>query len=185
MENISEAELNYYFGAIKSKVEEKIQHIFERIAMDTDFDKYGLKIDKYEIRKHWGRFGVEFNFSSKSKKDYGQWFFYGIYYDDFDHGIEFKTDDYKPELAFFFDINKDKREELRTRKELKDSLRKLSEKRFEENLIDNKTPNPWRFLFKRTPICEIGEFSYENIKTKFIDIMNQLYEEEGFREEMF
>jgi len=181
MENITKEELNNYIETIKSNIEGKLKHIFERIATEINFNEYGLNVKGYEVTKHWGRLGAEFKFSPKN--DYGQWFFYGIYFDSSDHGIKFKKDGI-PELAFFFDVNPNYKEYLKNKNDLLDTLERLSQKGFEENLKKKITQNKWRFLFKRIPLTEIEDFSYESIKKTFIEILKQLNEEETFREEL-
>ena len=49
------------------------------------------------LADHWGRVGVECVL-----KKLPQWLFFGVYYDPYDHGIEFKKKD-EPEFAIFFD----------------------------------------------------------------------------------
>ena len=157
-----------FIDALNSCLEGNLKHIFLKIATEMDFNSYGLKnVESNKILKHrrwgsWGRCGIECSFMPK--KDYHQWFFYGIYFDSNDHKIPFKIDRV-PELAFFFDIGyklikKSDLEKitanLKNKVNLLEALKRLSQKGFDferphrHNAARNCTPG----MFSSAPsIC--------------------------------
>jgi hypothetical protein len=109
--DIGRDELDAYVRTISSNVRGKIAKLFEATFTDFDFAKFGIKRESSEISDHWGRHGAEINFIHR--KEYEQWMFFGIYYDAVNHMIPFKQPQ-TPELAFFLDMNTNKRETLKS-----------------------------------------------------------------------
>ncbi len=190
MNEISSTDIDCYCNYHKTDIPGRIQSILERVANDVDFTQYGLISAEHKPVKKDGRRGWEF-LHFKKRNDYEQWFFYGIYYDTKNHGIPFKKGVH--ELAFFFDINVEKypkcREQLFQNCPFIDALGNLEELGFKENLTktigDNKSKgNKWRLLFKRVPLTELGNFSYQDVKKRFEEILSQLRNEEAFYQEM-
>ena len=56
---------------------------------------------------------------------------------------------------------------------------------FEESLTNNKiTTNEYRLLFKRVPLTDLENFSYQDVRERFEKILSQLKNEEAFYQEM-
>lgn len=180
MENLTKEEIGFYINTIKLGVERKISHIFERLRNDFDFEQYGFNNVKTGVKKHWGRHGIEIYFDPRN--DYGQWCFFGIYFDTTDHGLKFKMTD-TPELALFFDCHPSHMKSLQHNREFRSALENLCKKGFEDNLSKNLA-SKWRLVFWRKPLTEIEDFSYDSLKTIFQDKLSLLCEEDAFTEEM-
>ncbi len=183
MENITNEEINYYIKTIKSDVERKIVHIFERLNTEINFEEYGFREVESVVRKHWGRHGIEVSFTPKN--NYRQWLFFGILYEPSEHCIKFKKAGV-PELALFFDYipEHQQKKELKSKSEFVGALERLCKKEFEQNLT-NKIAHQHRLVFWRKSLNDIDDFSYENIKTIFQEKLKTLSEEQSFKEEMF
>ena len=95
MNEISSTEINYCCDYFKTDIHVRIRSILERVASDIDFTQY-VSISPKSWDDKDGRMGHKF---FPKRKDYGQWFFYGIYYNIHNHRIPFKKG--VPELAFF------------------------------------------------------------------------------------
>jgi len=166
----------------------RMQSILKEVKSNIDFTQYELIPSKSSWDDKDGRMGHKFFLNKRN--DYGQWFFYGIYYNTKVHQIIFKEG--VPELAFFFGINPDYRKQLSQNGDFKSALgnlEKLDEEigeknRFEENLTKLRTHSKWLLLFKRVPLTELGNFSYQDVKKRFEEILSQLKNEEAFYQEM-
>ena len=163
----------------------KITKLIERLEEnDIDFAQYGLKDVNPEQRKYykWGRKGLDFSFNTKN--NYVRWFFYGIYYNTEDHQIPFK--DGVPELAFFFDVHPPEvKKQLSKNGDFIRALDNLEKQHgFEKNLTITNGNKKWRLLFKRVPLTELGNFSYQDVKKRFEKILSQLSKEKAFYQEM-
>ena len=160
----------------------KIPYLLDSLRKNFNSSMYGLEITEMIIQDAWGRWGIEFKFNHK--KDFGQWFFFGIYYDIEDHEIPFKKKDI-PELAFFFDINPEAKRLLQNNKGLKNALLQFEDIGFENNLLKNTTNNDWRFLYKRIPLDEIEILDYNFAYQILNDILKTLVSNSIFNEELF
>jgi hypothetical protein len=129
--DIGRDELDAYVRTISSNVRGKIAKLFESTFTDFDFAKFGIKRESSEISDHWGRHGAEINFIHR--KEYEQWMFFGIYYDAVNHMIPFKQPQ-TPELAFFLDMNTNKRETLKSVRGVESDILVLRHQGFDENL---------------------------------------------------
>ena len=164
-----------------SNFENKIPFLFESLKNNIDTSKYGIEISELNIQDDWGRRGIEFLF--EKKKDFGQWFFFGIYYDTEDHDIPFKKRN-TPELAFFFDIDPDKKNLLLNNKEIKKVISQLKENGFENNFVEKNTSNDWRFLYKRIPLDEIEMLDYNYANQMLNDCLSILSSNSIFSSEL-
>jgi voltage-gated potassium channel len=180
MNKIISTEINYCCDYFKTNIHLRIQSILRKMS-DIEFAKYGLSDVKSYWDDEYGRMGKKF--LGFKRKKYGQWFFYGIYYNTKNHGISFIKKGV-PELAFFFDIDPKNREKLLQNDDFKRALGNLETLGFEENLTKTRTTNEWRLLFKRVPLTELGNFSYPDVKKRFEEILSQLRNEEAFYQEM-
>ncbi len=178
-------EVNIYIYSLINKIEEKVISSLTNIHIDSLFkNSINIKRSPNKIIR-WGRVGYEYDFTNS----YGMWLFYGIYFSSDDHGIKLKKDS-EPEIAFFFDIDKKKRDTLKNylkkypekNSRLRSIFDSFREQGFEENLFNNITSNQWRLLAHRTPISEFGEFSTSNLKNNLIEILNIVFSEEEFVE---
>ncbi len=150
---IEKSELEAYVLTVKSNVQGKIAGLLNTISANFDFSKFGIKSASSEIEDRWGRHGLAINF--ESQKEYGQWIFFGIYYDESDHLIPFKQFGI-PELAFFLDIEPSKRENLKSVKGMEADVADLRRQGFDDNLFSKLTSNNWRFLVKRESLTDIN-----------------------------
>jgi len=182
MSEIEEKELSAYIKTKVMKTEEKIFAIFAKAFNEINFENYNIRNAEYKTSDNWGRMGIEI--VSNKKNDYGQWFFLGIYYKTYDHGIPFKKLD-TPEIAFFLDITPQSRTELIKDKALVESLNKLKHLGFENNLTEQITPNNWRFLFKRVPLTEFKNLNVDSCKNFINEIFTDLYSEKYFLKKFF
>lgn len=182
IESITNREIWEYLKVRKTETEEKLFGLFETLRQSLNFNDLGLSEIDSAIKKHWGRFGLEFKFKPK-KDNFGQWFFFGIYYDSFDHELNFKSPGV-PELAFFFDIQPEGREPLKHNEELGRAIKRLCSNGFEENLTV-QVANSWRLLFWRQSLKENEELSVESLKNTFDNIYQLLSKDKDFADVMF
>ena len=185
MENITKEEIGFYINTIKFGTENKMNHLFQRITTDFDIEKYGFKNIQSTIKKHWGRFGIEFGFDRKT--DYGQWFFFGILFHPADHQIKFKKEG-TPELVFIFDCKPAQKDILQQNGEFKNAIENLCKETlckesFEQNLT-KKVANSWRLLLWRKPLSEIDDFSFNALKNILENILATLCKEKAFIDQM-
>ncbi|AFZ60369.1 hypothetical protein H6G54_14600 [Anabaena cylindrica FACHB-243] len=169
-------DVNIYIYSLINKIEEKIIGSLKNIHIDSLFKKsINIKRRKNinDDNIDWGRVGYEYDF----KNAYKMWFFYGIYFDDDDHGIKFKKKS-ESEIAFFFDIDPEKRDELKENSSLKSIFDGFKKQGIEENLFNDMTSNKWRLLAYRIPISEFGEFSTSNLTDNLEKILNIVFSEE-------
>lgn len=160
MEDMTKQEISAYIDTIRFGVERKMQHLFERLRTEVDLEEFGFADVESVVKKHWGRYGIEYKFQPKT--DYGQWLFFGILFDPKDHSIKFKKKGI-PELSLFFDCFPDDKKALRENGKVRKALIELSNLGYEDNL-DNKLANSWRLVFWRKPLMEIHDFSYGVLK---------------------
>lgn len=124
-----------------------------------------------------GRHGIEF---TPYTQDYCQWFFYGVYYHTRDHKLLFKKNN-KPELTFFFDCyDRATKDKMTNGEEFKESVERLIEKGFEENISGDKA-NFYRVIFKRKPLSDFDKIDMMTLKNEFKEIMSEILQEKPFR----
>src|SRR5205823_3794487 len=88
---------------------------------------------------HWGRYGIEFKLPNPPPdRQFGQWFFYGVYEDPKDHGIPFKRPG-EPEIAFFLDIDKMLKQRMLASIDLCRAIERLGTQGFDQNLTRKLT----------------------------------------------
>ncbi|MBF0121633.1 MAG: hypothetical protein HQK79_22610 [Desulfobacterales bacterium] len=161
-----------------------LDHFYKNVLMTISFKKYGIEAIKLSsVYKKWGRYGCDLWFTQKN--NFGQWFFFGVYFDSADHGIPLKKINNEPELAFFFDINPSYYEKLKNDNELIPCLHRLEKLGFENNITKQITSNHWRFIFKRIPLSDFSNWTYEGIRQYVEEIFNCLSNEEIIRQKFF
>jgi len=166
-------DIRVFVDFYKNKPEKKIMHIIENAVSKVDISSFHKGIKKnYSVHNHWGRNGIEFEFEETSNP-YGLWFFFGIYYDEYDHGIPLKQSE--PEIAFFLDINKDYRETIINISNFNNIIKELEEKGFEENILSCTTSNKWRLFFHRKPISQFSEITTDTLKSHFENLMTIIF----------
>lgn len=176
---LSKQEIDSYILYHKANVKHKLLNIIESGLKDLEFSKYGILELEKVWADHWGRLGIEMEF--KRKQNFGQWFFFGIYYDNYDHKIPFKQDN-EPELAFFFDCEPSHKGKLKDEITLLGAFERLLNQGFEENLIKRNTSNKWRLLFKRKPLAEIENFTPDFVRNYMEKVLADLTKEPAFVE---
>lgn len=179
---IEKSELEAYVLTVKSNVHGKIAGLLNTISANFDFGKFGIKNASSEIEDRWGRHGLVITF--ESQKDYGQWMFFGIYYDESDHLIAFKQSGI-PELAFFLDIEPQKREILKSVKGIEADIAALQRQGFDDNLFSKLTSNNWRFLAKRKSLTDVNGLTEAALSAFLTSALQSLKEESIIWREMF
>ena len=163
---ISNDEVRTYIAYVKSDPLPKFKHLFETTASTLDWTRFrpfnGVTA-KWE--DNWGRMGLEFEYPHPPKLM--TWFSFGIYYDEEDHGIQFKSDE--PELAFFFDIQPDDRITLERKADLPAAIAELEKQGFEQNFSKHLTTNPWRLFCKRTPLSQTLPLTSDSLSQRLYD----------------
>jgi hypothetical protein len=171
----------------KDTVKRKIESLFKIfIKEDTFFNKcFSLPSNRDPIKTngvetHWGRHGIEF---IPDVREFGQWFFYGIYYETKNHKLKFLNSE-QPELAFFFDCyDSNMKDKLTNSKDFKLSISKLIKKGFEENVSGDKATYH-RIIFKRKSLSDFDKINVKIIKNEFELIMSEILQEKPFRKMM-
>jgi hypothetical protein len=153
---IKKGDIEAYVHTIKYNVRGKMVGLFHATSTNFDFGKLGITNLSLEDEDRWGRQGSVFFF--KPEKQYGQWFFCGIYHNESDHGISFKQLGV-PELAFFLDIVPKHREKLKAVRGLETEIVDLQRQGFDDNLFSKITSNNWRFLAKRQPLTNVDQLT--------------------------
>ena len=179
---IEKSELQAYVLTVKSNVHGKIAGLLNTISANFDFSKFGIKNASSEIEDRWGRRGLVITF--ESQKDYGQWMFFGIYYDESDHLIPFKQFGI-PELAFFLDIEPSKRENLKSIKGIEPEIADLHRQGFDDNLFSKLTSNNWRLLAKRKSLTDVNGLTEATLSDFLTRTIQSLKEESIIWREMF
>jgi hypothetical protein len=90
---------------------------------------FNSEMSSSEEADHWGRVGIE---CSLIKDPFGQWVFFGIYYDPKDHKITFKVAN-EPEFAIFFDLEPSQRSMLASQSGIDTAIHELQDMGFEFN----------------------------------------------------
>lgn len=176
---------NYQTG-----IDKKFTHLFAKLSklfdgqdFQREFFKFGenkIQIDKIESTSREGRHGI---FFTPVNRPYGQWFFYGIYFDPKNHRLPLKEKHkHMPELAFFFDIDctPEQKTDLLSNGQFKRAIDTLVDKKeFEENLRGDKA-NRWRLLFKRIPLSDFNEIDFKVLEEQFKTIFSELTQENYF-----
>ena len=173
---IHKSDIDTYCEYIKTNFDNNLNNILNDFNNKIDLRKYGFKTAK-RYNTQGGRRGTEFINDDyfnmdETKYTYGQFWTMGFYHDTKDHGIPFKKN--VPEIAFFFDINPEKKSLIQQDKafrEIMDSLKKLG---FESNLDNELTPNTWRFFCYRKPISEFQELSVLSLLQFSDDVMHKI-----------
>ncbi len=131
----------------------RIRSILKDFSIEVDPTRYGFSLLEKGFSESWGRIGVEINYDSKTNTGigtYGQWYFFGYYHDEEDHGIPFKSE--VPEIVAFFDVDSKHHDSLQNDEEFKELVSRLMDDGFESNLDYKMTNNKWRLLVYRKPI---------------------------------
>jgi len=109
------------------------------------------EISSYDIKDHWGRLGIE---CTLRRRPFGQWVFFGVYHDPFDHKIDLLKPR-EPEFAIFWDIDPPKvRPRLQAVAGIDEAVTKLRRKGFEFNFPAN-TGNGWRVCYWRQAMRDL------------------------------
>lgn len=173
---IHKSDIDAYCEYIKINFDNKLNNILNDFHYEIDLKKYGFKTAKRQDYR-WGRRGTEFisgdYFSMEEDKyTYGQFWTMGFYYDTKDHGIPFKNN--VPEIAFFFDINPEKKHLIQTDNVFREIVDALKELGFESNLDNELTPNGWRLFCYRRPISEFKELSVLSLLNFSDEVMQKI-----------
>lgn len=178
---IEEELLKNYSERLRYKESE---HTFGREAwrlIDTVRDEvlanFPEQIVSGEMQSHLGRLGAECKLRQSSL---GQWVFFGIYLDPFNHRIPFKKP-FIPEFAVFLDIDPEHRERLATSSGILASLQGLRRHEFEFNFPENRFHNPWRLCYWRDPMSTHFSDSPSDIGRMFVERLQVLFQSEFYR----
>jgi hypothetical protein len=93
------------------------------------------------LADHWGRVGVECVL-----KKLPQCLFFGVYYDPYDHGIEFKEKD-EPEFAIFFDAYSSCRDDMALLPGMISAIQEVKQRGFELNFPIDACHNRYRICY--------------------------------------
>jgi hypothetical protein len=107
-----------------------------------------LGIKKPKVVDHWGRLGTEWYIG---RQPFEQWVGTAIYYDSFDHKIDFKKP-YEPEFAIFLDLPHKYWADIREIKGFERAKQTLEKAGYEFNFGRPKILNGWRFCYWREPV---------------------------------
>ena len=166
---ISKEELRAYEVFSGRNVSGKITRLFRNFLQNEKLLRmFGSEI-QLQYHNDWGREGVQVDFQ-KGYGPLGAWYFFGLYYDESDHGIAFKKEGV-PEIAFFIDIDEMRHKSAVGDRELASEIIKLEQFGFESNLNGTMTDNLWRFLYYRIPISDVGELTEDSL----LAILNSIF----------
>ncbi len=168
MGEIDKKEIEVIASFYRTRFKSRISTMINEVDYNSHFAKYKLNFSHSDYGNHWGREGRELYFN---KPKFGIWSFYGIYYDESNHRIDFKMKDL-PEIVFFIDIDPDEAKikidrNTITQKELSGLLKNG----FEINIEGRLTPNRSRFITYRKPIVDFNEISVKSLEKNLDEIL--------------
>jgi hypothetical protein len=128
-------------------------------------------------KPRWGRVGNECTLRSAP---FGQWLFFGVYFDEQDHKVKFKIP-YQAEFAIFFDIQPKNRDGLAKQPKLKEAISALRDHGFEFNFPENKCGNAWRVCYWREPMNQHVGADLNELHTIFERQLQFLFTSDFYR----
>ncbi len=184
---IHKSDIDAYCEYIKTNFDNKLNNILNNFHYEVDLKKYGFNIGKRQDYR-WGRRGTEFINGDyfgfdETKYTFGQFWTMGFYYDPKDHGIPFKKD--VPEIAFFFDINPEKKPLIQKDTAFRKIADSLKEVGFESNLDNELSPNTWRLFCYRKSISEFQELSVLSLLNFCDEVMQKILSTEALSHPYF
>jgi hypothetical protein len=144
---------------------------------DDALRPFSTEIASSYMADRWGRIGVE---CIPAVQPLGQWFFFGVYSDPFDHGIKFRTDG-EPEFAIFWDIEPTNRTRLKELAGIDNALAKLKQQGFEFNFPDYECGNPWRVCFWRCAMRDHVQADLRELARIFEDRLRSLIDSDFYK----
>jgi len=171
MNDVETKDLDLLINWYKSKIYNRFETIFNSLALDIHdiFNGYNIKDETITVVNHYGRQGVEFHFKDS---EYNLWFFFGLYYNEYDHLISFVNKDI-PDIAFFIDLthkgkNKDK---IDNDNEIIKDFRNLEKFGFRCNDNGNLTKNRWRLVSYQKSLKDFNVISKDILKSELENIL--------------
>ena len=128
-------------------------------------------------KARYGRVGNE---CTLRNAPFGQWLFFGVYYDPQDHKIDLKVP-YQAEFAVFFDIQKNTRETLPKSQNLQHAISALKVQGYEFNFPEDECGNPWRMCFWREPMSKYEGASLSELRKMFEIQLTKLFASDFYR----
>lgn len=156
-------DIKIYCEYLKIDFDKKIENIFRHFIYESNIEKLGFNNISLHYSDNWGRKGAEITLKDATNKSFGQFGAICVYFDTYDHEINFKKN--IPELVFFFDIDPTHKNLLQNDKEFKEILDNLIIDGFESNLNNELTPNQWRLLVYRQSITDFKTINVQEIIT--------------------
>ncbi len=143
---------------------------------DEVVDSFTAEIKSAANGDHWGRLGTECNLM---KQPLGQWLFFGMYLDPWDHGIEFKIAN-EPEFAIFFDMEPGQRSRLAALLGQSGAVTELSDLGFEFNFPKSRG-NAWRVCYWRRPMRDLVGVETSDLVRLFKQQLKSLFESQFYK----
>ncbi len=153
----------------QKKYERECWRLIESLKEDV-LRPISIEIASSNMVYRWGRIGVD---CVPVADPLGQWFFFGIYSDPFDHGIPFKNQG-EPEFAIFWDMEPANRSLLGKLPGIENAITDLEQKGFEFNFPTNKCDNGWRVCFWRSAMRDHVQADLPELARMFGDKLRSL-----------
>ena len=127
------------------------------------------------LADHWGRVGVECVL-----KKLPQWLFFGVYYDPYDHGIEFKKKD-EPEFAIFFDAYPSCRDDMALLPGMISAIQQIKQGGFEFNFPIDACHNKYRICYWRRSMGDCVNSDVHDLSRMFKEMLRVFFDSQFYK----
>ena len=142
---------------------------------DGVISEFSTEIASEVLADHWGRVGVECVL-----KKLPQWLFFGVYYDPYDHGIEFKKKD-EPEFAVFFDAYPSCRDAMARLPDMISTIEEVEQRGFELNFPIDACHNGYRICYWRRSMRDCVNSDVRDLSHMFKQMLRVLFESQFYK----
>ena len=175
MKDFEKQELSYIINWYKNNIPDRFLHIFDSLSVEiTDiFKQYKVSVNSVKTVNHYGRHGLQINFK---KPKIGLWAFFGLYYNNYDHGIPFVNKEI-PDICLFIDLNPtESRSKIDGNKDIIEDFRILEKHGFKCNDNGRLTKNRWRLMSYQKSIKDFNCLSKDVLKYELETALKRLYD---------
>ena len=142
---------------------------------DGVISAFSSEIASGVLADHWGRVGVECVL-----KKLPQWLFFGVYYDPYDHGIEFKKKD-EPEFAIFFDAYPSCRDDMALLPGMISAIQEVKQRGFELNFPIAACHNRYRICYWRRSMGDCVNSDVHVLSRMFKEMLQVFFDSRFYK----
>jgi hypothetical protein len=142
---------------------------------DGVISEFSTEIASGELADHWGRVGVECVLMQLP-----QWLFFGVYYDTYDHRIEFRKND-EPEFAIFFDAYPNCRDTMARLPGMISAIEEVKRRGFELNFPIDACHNMYRICYWRRSMGDCVNLNVCDLSRMLKEMLRVLFESQFYK----